>query len=181
MSFSDIEQQPQGGASLKASSLMLPGEVFSWRPGNRFQLLIDGQRFFPRLFQCIETAERRVDVELYLVEDGQCAERLIDALVAAAARGVRVRCLLDGFGCLKLGQQARQRLIDGNVELRLYNPLKLRLKFRNLHRDHRKLILIDDTCCFVGGTGATDEFWNPQQPDEHWHEVMVEIRGPPGM
>lgn len=178
MSFSDIEQQPQGGASLKASSLMLPGEVFPWRPGNRFQLQIDGQRFFPRLFQCIETAERRVDVELYLVEDGQCAERLIDALVAAAARGVRVRCLLDGFGCLKLGQQARQRLIDGNVELRLYNPLKLRLKFRNLHRDHRKLILIDDTCCFVGGTGATDEFWNPQQPDEYWHEVMVEIRGP---
>jgi cardiolipin synthase len=64
------------------------------------------------------------------------------------------------------------------VELRLYNPLNLRLKFRNLHRDHRKLILIDDTCCFVGGTGVTDEFWNPEKPDEHWHEVMVEISGP---
>lgn len=177
MSFG-IEQQPQGWTPSKASSLMLAGEVFPWREDNKFQLLVDGPQFFPRLLQCIDAAERRVDVELYLVEDGQCAERLVDALVAAAVRGVRVRCLFDGFGCLKLGQKTRQRLIDGNVELRLYNPLNLRLKFRNLHRDHRKLILIDDTCCFVGGTGVTDEFWNPEKPDEHWHEVMVEISGP---
>lgn len=158
--------------------MMLAGEVFPWREGNQFRLLIDGPRFFPRLLQCIDAAERRVDVELYLVEDGQCAERLVDALVAAAARGVRVRCLFDAFGCLKLGQGARQRLADGSVDLRQYNPLKWRLKFRNLHRDHRKLILVDDTCCFVGGTGATDEFWNPEKPQEHWHEAMVEIRGP---
>lgn len=177
MSFG-IEQQPQGWTPSKASSLMLAGEVFPWREDNKFQLLVDGPQFFPRLLQCIDAAERRVDVELYLVEDGQCAEHLVDALVAAAVRGVRVRCLFDGFGCLKLGQKTRQRLIDGNVELRLYNPLNLRLKFRNLHRDHRKLILIDDTCCFVGGTGVTDEFWNPEKPDEHWHEVMVEISGP---
>lgn len=173
-----IEQKPQGWIHSMASSLMLAGEVFPWREGNSFQLLVDGPRFFPRLLQCIDAAERRVDLELYLVEDGQCVEHLVDALVAAAARGVRVRCLLDGFGCLKLGQKTRQRLVDGNVELRLYNPLNLRLKFRNLHRDHRKLILIDDTCCFVGGTGATDEFWSPEKPDEYWHEVMVEISGP---
>lgn len=158
--------------------MMLAGEIFPWRDGNRFRLLIDGPAFFPRMLQCIEAAERRIDVELYLVEDGQCADLLIDALVAAAGRGVRVRCLFDGFGCLKLGQTARQRLCDAGVELRQYNPLKLRLRFRNLHRDHRKLIIIDDSGCFVGGTGATDEFWNPSKPDEHWHEAMVEIAGP---
>lgn len=158
--------------------MMLAGEVFPWRDGNRFELLVDGPRFFPRMLSAIEAAERRVDVELYLVEDGRCADLLIDALVAASGRGVRVRCLFDGFGCLKLGQQARQRLSDAGAELRLYNPLKLRLKVRNLHRDHRKLIVIDDSCCFVGGAGATDEFWDPTDPDRHWHEAMVQISGP---
>jgi phosphatidylserine/phosphatidylglycerophosphate/cardiolipin synthase-like enzyme len=157
---------------------MLAGEIFPWREDNRFRLLLDGPRFFPEILQRIDGARQRVDVELYLVEDGRCADRLIDSLVSAASRGVRVRCLFDGFGCLKLGEKARQRLLDGGVDLRLYNPLRLRLKFRNLHRDHRKLILIDDQCCFVGGAGATDEFWNPEKPDEHWHEVMVEISGP---
>lgn len=158
--------------------MMLAGEVFPWCGDNRFRLWVDGPQFFPRILSCIDAAVWRVDIELYLVEDGLCAERLIDSLVAAAGRGVRVRCLLDGFGCLKLGQRARQRMVDAGVDLRQYNPLKLRLKFRNLHRDHRKLILIDKTHCFVGGTGATDEFWNPDAPHEHWHEAMVEIAGP---
>ena len=158
--------------------MMLAGEIFPWRDGNRFELLVDGPQFFPRMLTAIGTAERRVDVELYLVEDGRCVDLLIDALGAATARGVRVRCLFDGFGCLKLGQKSRQRLTDAGVELRLYNPLKLRLKFRNLHRDHRKLIVIDDSCCFVGGAGATDEFWDPSDPYRHWHEAMVQISGP---
>ncbi|MAL36965.1 MAG: cardiolipin synthase B [Pseudomonas sp.] len=157
---------------------MLAGEVFPWREGNRFRLLLDGPQFFPQILQRIDTAQQRVDIELYLVEDGLCTDRLVDTLIAAAGRGVRVRCLFDGFGCLKLGQKTRQRLLDAGVDLRQYNPLKLKLKFRNLHRDHRKLILIDDLCCFVGGAGATDEFWNPDKPDEHWHEAMVEISGP---
>jgi len=156
---------------------MLAGEVFPWREGNRFRLLLDGPQFFPQILQRIDTAQQRVDIELYLVEDGLCTDRLVDTLIAAAGRGVRVRCLFDGFGCLKLGQKTRQRLLDAGVDLRQYNPLKLTLKFRNLHRDHRKLILIDDLCCFVGGAGATDEFWNPAKPDEHWHEAMVEISG----
>lgn len=157
---------------------MLAGEIFPWREDNRFRLLLDGPRFFPEILQRIDDARQRVDVELYLVEDGRCADRLIDSLISAVDRGVRVRCLFDGFGCLKLGPKARQRLLDGGVDLRLYNPLRLRLKFRNLHRDHRKLILIDDQCCFVGGAGATDEFWNPDNPSEHWHEAMIEISGP---
>lgn len=176
--FTPLSLEPQHAALPAAVPLMKHGEVFPWQQGNDFRLLIDGPRFFPQILQRIDGAERRVDVELYLVEDGQCADRMIDALVAAAERGVQVRCLFDGFGCLKLGQRSRQRLCDAGVDLRQYNPLRLRLKFRNLHRDHRKLIVVDDSCCFVGGAGATDEFWDPQRPDHHWHEAMVEVRGP---
>ena len=158
--------------------MMLAGAVFPWRKANRFRLLIDGPQFFPAMLEAIARAERRVDLELYLVEDGGCLERLLEVLLAVAARGVRVRCLFDGFGCLKMGQTSRDRLAAAGVELRLYNPLALRLKFRNLHRDHRKLLLVDGCTGFVGGAGATDQFWNPQRPDEHWHEVMVEMSGP---
>src|SRR5690606_42080103 len=61
MSFG-IEQQPQGRTPSTASNLMLAGEVFPWREGNQFQLLVDGPQFCPRLLQCIDAAERRVDV-----------------------------------------------------------------------------------------------------------------------
>lgn len=157
---------------------MRNGAVFPWRGDNRFELLVDGATFFPRMLDAIATAQRQVELELYLVEDGLCFERLREALVAAARRGVRVRCLFDSFGCLKLSPANRQVLVDAGVELRLYNPLRWRRGLRNLFRDHRKILLVDDQFGYVGGTGATDEFWNPDKPQDSWHEVMVEMRGP---
>lgn len=157
---------------------MLAGAVFPWRGDNSFRLLIDGPEYFASMLKAIEAAERRVDLELYLVEDGECLEQMTQALENAAQRGVRVRCLFDGFGCLKMGQASRERLAAAGVELRVYNPLSLRLKFRNLHRDHRKILLVDGHKGYVGGAGVTDEFWNPKKTEDHWHEVMVEMTGP---
>ncbi|MCR7184358.1 phosphatidylserine/phosphatidylglycerophosphate/cardiolipin synthase family protein, partial [Pseudomonas aeruginosa] len=51
----------------------------------------------------IEAAQRSIELELYLVEDGHCAELFLVALLDARRRGVAVRCLFDGFGCLGLG------------------------------------------------------------------------------
>lgn len=157
---------------------MQDGAVFPWRGGNRFALLVDGPTFFPRMLEVIAAAQSRVDLELYLVEDGVCVQRLIEALIGAAARGVRVRCLFDGFGSLKLGSAARAQIEAAGIELRLYNPLRWQRGVRNLFRDHRKLLLVDEHLAFVGGTGATDEFWNPDAAEPPWHEVMVEIEGP---
>jgi len=156
----------------------MAGAVYPWRGGNRFELLVDGACFFPRMLEAIATAEARIELELYLVADGSCAAALVQALAAAAQRGVRVRCLFDGFGCLGLGRGLRERLSSAGVELRLYNPLGWRRGLRNLFRDHRKLLLVDGRRAFVGGTGATDEFWSPAAAQDSWHEVMVEMAGP---
>lgn len=154
------------------------GAIFPWRGGNRFALLLDGVQFFPRMLAAIDAAERQVELELYLVEDGQCSERLVAALCRAAARGVAVRGLFDAFGAAGLGQAQRQRLAQAGVQLRWYNPLRWRRGLRNFQRDHRKLLLVDRRLAYVGGTGASDQFWLPEQAASAWHEAMVEIEGP---
>ncbi|MBK5530042.1 phosphatidylserine/phosphatidylglycerophosphate/cardiolipin synthase family protein [Pseudomonas sp. TH06] len=154
------------------------GAVFPWRDGNRFELLIDGPQFFPRMLVEIARAEEQVELELYLVEAGACAEAVVQALVQAAERGVRVRCLFDDYGSLAFTLNLRQRLIHAGVELRFYNRLNWRRWVGNFYRDHRKLLLVDQRLAVVGGTGVTDEFWTPDQDTSEWHEVMVEITGP---
>ncbi|MBD1553369.1 phospholipase D-like domain-containing protein [Pseudomonas typographi] len=154
------------------------GPVFPWRNGNRFELLIDGPRFFPRMLAAIERAQAQVDLELYLVEAGACAEAVVAALEAAAQRGVAVRCLFDGYGSLKLGSALVLRLTEAGVELRHYNPVHWRRGMRNLYRDHRKLLLVDRELAVVGGTGLTDQFWRPGAEQSEWHETMVQIDGP---
>lgn len=126
----------------------------------------------------IARAREQVELELYLVEAGACAEAMVQALTQAAERGVRVRCLFDDYGSLAFTLGLRQRLTGAGVELRFYNRLSWRRGVRNLYRDHRKLLLVDQELAVVGGTGVTDEFWNPLQDSCDWHEVMVEISGP---
>src|SRR5690606_27342456 len=63
--------------------MMRDGVVFPWRGDNRFELLIDGPRFFPRMLDAIASAQWQVELELYLIEDGECFGRLREVLVAA--------------------------------------------------------------------------------------------------
>jgi len=154
------------------------GAIFPWRDDNQFNLLIDGPAFFPRMIAAIDAAEQQVELELYLVEAGSCAEAVVQALVNAARRKVIVRCLFDDFGSLAFTLGLRTRLTEAGVILRFYNRVHWRRGIRNFYRDHRKLLLVDKQLAVVGGTGVTDEFWRPDQDTSDWHEVMVEIRGP---
>ena len=156
----------------------MAGAVFPWRSANQFELLIDGPQFFPRMLAAIDQAQVHVDLELYLVEAGDCAEAIVQALEQAARREVRVRCLFDGYGSLAFTPGLQRRLTDAGVELRFYNRLSWRRGLNNLYRDHRKLLLVDHQLAVVGGTGVTDEFWQPGQNTCDWHEVMVAIQGP---
>ncbi|WP_407312041.1 phospholipase D-like domain-containing protein [Pseudomonas sp. nanlin1] len=156
----------------------MAGPIFPWRPDNRFELLIDGPQFFPRLLQAIDQAQLHIDLELYLVEAGACAEALVSALERSAQRGVAVRCLFDHYGSLAFGAALRQRLTSAGVQLRFYNPIRWRRGLRNLYRDHRKLLLVDQQWAMVGGAGVTDQFWSPGDATSEWHEIMVAISGP---
>ncbi|MHB8348610.1 MAG: phospholipase D-like domain-containing protein [Acidiferrobacterales bacterium] len=151
---------------------------FPWRGGNRFHLLVDGNQFFPRMLQAIADARRYVLLEIYLFESGAVARRFIDALIAAAARGVDVRVIVDDFGARGLSHSDRKRLSGGGVHLSFYNPLHLGKWLKNLARDHRKLLVTDGTTAFVGGTGITDEFDPPDSPETRWRETVVMVSGP---
>lgn len=146
---------------------------FPWRTRNHFELLPQGQDYLPAMLEAIGAARSRVALEFYWMATGRVADRFIRALAAAAERGVRVLVLLDDYGGSDLDAPDRRRLTDNGVVLARYNPLRLRLGWGNLIRDHRKLLLVDDNVAFVGGTGLSDEF----DGDAGWRENMLRIEG----
>jgi phosphatidylserine/phosphatidylglycerophosphate/cardiolipin synthase-like enzyme len=148
-----------------------------WRTGNSFELLDGGGEFFPAMLAAIDTARESVLLEMYLAHSGQLLTSFIVALTAAASRGVRVCVVFDAFGSLGMSRADRRRLLEGGVELRLFNPLELHKRLGNLLRDHRKLLVTDGRIAFVGGTGLTDEFAEGAAHGP-WLEVMVRIEGP---
>lgn len=153
--------------------------IYPWREGNTFELMMDGDCFFPKMLRAMEQARSSIDIQLYLVESGHSTEKVTEILLQAVARGVRVRCRFDSLGSRELAETDRERLSRGGVELRFYNPLNLLGGRSNLHRDHRKLVIVDQRTVFIGGAGFTDAFCIPG-PAGHclWHEQMLEVCGP---
>ncbi|QJQ96785.1 MULTISPECIES: phosphatidylserine/phosphatidylglycerophosphate/cardiolipin synthase family protein [Halomonadaceae] len=143
-----------------------------WREGNRFKLLPEAKRFIPEMLAAIEQARESILIELYLMESGRLADRLIEALGRARARGVSVMLMLDDYGARGLADADRERLLADGVALRFFNPLGFHSLARNLTRDHRKLVVVDGRVAFTGGFGAVDEFLDA------WYEVAVRIEGP---
>ncbi len=152
--------------------------VFHWHKHNHFRLLPDGNQFFPAMLDAIDGAQHSVLLELYLFESGRVADRFIAALIAAAQRQVATRVMIDAFGSRALDAADRERLRAAGIELHVFNPLQLLGdRLRNLVRDHRKLLVVDDQIAFVGGAGITDAFSPEISPENYWRETMIEIRG----
>ncbi|RDE25249.1 phosphatidylserine/phosphatidylglycerophosphate/cardiolipin synthase family protein [Motiliproteus coralliicola] len=152
-------------------------QPWPWRDGNHSRLLVGGARYFPAMVESIDQAQERILLEFYLVSSGRVMDELIDSLVRARQRGLRVWFLLDDFGSRGLVASDRQRLRDAGVELAFYNRLRVDKWNRNFARDHRKLLAVDGRVAFVGGTGLCDEFL-PAPQGAGWHELMLRIEGP---
>ncbi|MDY6979246.1 MAG: phospholipase D-like domain-containing protein [Pseudomonadota bacterium] len=141
-------------------------------------MLADGEQYFPAMLATIEQATHFILLELYLVESGHITRRFIEALIRARQRGVSVYLLLDDYGSRFLEALDREILQAQDIRLVFYNPFGYRRFYRSLRRDHRKLLLVDGVTAFTGGTGLSDAFAPPFDPQQAWHEVMVQIEGP---
>lgn len=150
---------------------------YPWRNGNRFTLLVDGDEYFPAMLAAIDAAQQFVLLEHYLVESGETTTGFIQAICAARQRQVSVYLLLDDYGSKQLHEADRLTLREAGVEIIFFNPVSIKHPAQSLHRDHRKLLIVDSQVAFVGGAGITDDF-NPKLSNHYWHDVMLKIEGP---
>lgn len=149
-------------------------------PGNAVDLLRSGREYFPALVDAIAEASHEVWIETYIFADDAAGNRIADALIAAAARGVAVRVLVDGWGARHfLTRGLQQRLRDGGVRLQKYRPEVAPWQFRShrMRRLHRKLVQVDGAVAFVGGINLIDDMNTPGHKPPRV-DFAVRVRGP---
>ena len=61
-------------------------------------LLKSGENFFDATEKAIDEAKHYIHFQTYIVDDDETGKRIVDALIRAAERGVRVYFLLDAYG-----------------------------------------------------------------------------------
>jgi cardiolipin synthase len=147
--------------------------------GNRLALLRNGAEYFPALEQAIAGAQREIYLETYIFAEDDAGHRIGSALVAAAARGVRVNVVVDGFGSRRLLGKLRDALAAGGVRVVEFRPDIYPWNFgrRRLRRMHRKVAVIDGKTAFVGGINIIDDMHTPGQTPPRY-DYAVRVEGP---
>ncbi|MDP3311595.1 MAG: phospholipase D-like domain-containing protein, partial [Polaromonas sp.] len=93
------------------------------RNDSGFALVNSAELAFTSRMALINAAQKTLDIQYYAIHADETTDRMFDALRAAAARGVRVRILLDDFNTAGKNAQVLKIAFERGIELRLFNPL----------------------------------------------------------
>lgn len=143
-----------------------------------FKLLGGAQLAFTSRLALVENATQTLDLQYYAIHADASTARLLEAVVQAAQRGVRVRVLLDDFhGAGKNAQVMGLAFVPG-IEMRMFNPLMgprgstalraistLADFQRTQQRMHNKLFIADNSIGITGGRNLGDAYFDALDSD----------------
>ncbi|EKE68497.1 phospholipase D/transphosphatidylase [Gallaecimonas xiamenensis 3-C-1] len=154
-------------------------------PQTAFALLPDGANAFLARAALASLATQSLDLQYYLYQNDHSGQLLLERLLAAADRGVRVRLLVDD---LYSDQLPAALALHPNIQVRLFNPWVLRnrpilkgLEFvgkgRLNHRMHNKAWIADNRVAIVGGRNIGDQYFD-QAKDSNFRDLDLLAASP---
>lgn len=147
-------------------------------PGNRVELLIDGEATYRVMHDVIATACRWIHLENYIFRSDTVGWRFAEALAGRAREGIHVRVLYDWLGSTSTTSKLWRYLRDAGVEVRAFHPPRVLDLFTNFSRNHRKLIVADGARAVLGGLCIGCEWTGEGNDGDPWRDTAVEIAGP---
>ncbi|AMD00864.1 phospholipase D-like domain-containing protein [Halomonas chromatireducens] len=145
--------------------------------GNRIAMLEDGEAIYADKLESIDAAEVSITFETFEFWGEKAAGPFVEALVAAAERGVSVHALIDYYGSVDAEADKFERMLDAGVEMiRWRKPSWYQLARFN-HRTHRKLLVVDGRTGFIGGANITDR-WLPDEDGQAYRDHHFRVEGP---
>ena len=176
--------KPHTGSS--SSLRLLAEQAFSRAAGaplvehNRVELLIDARINFDAWLGAIRAAKQSVLFENYIFRDDPVGREFRDALIERAQAGVRICVLRDWLGCLGQSSAAFWTpLLAAGGEVRVYNPPRFASPFGWMSRDHRKLLVVDNSVGYLGGLCVSGKWLgDPKRGIAPWRDTAISVRGP---
>jgi len=147
-------------------------------PGNRFEVLLNGDEIFPAMLDAIHRAQRTITFETYIYWSGRIGDAFASALSERARAGVKVHVLLDWVGSTRMDERLLRRMRDAGVEVRKFHAPRWYALDKLNNRTHRKLLVVDGAVGFTGGVGIGDEWTGHAQDPDHWRDTHFKAEGP---
>lgn len=145
------------------------------------EILPNGEAIFCDVFEKISKAERSVYVEFYKIWNDSIGNALFNLLADRAQNGVDVRVIYDSFG--NSGKKAAftkeyvQKYRDKGIKIEGFDPMRFPYVNHALHRDHRKMVIVDDSLVYTGGLNVADYYITGKPDFGIWRDMFIRMSG----
>ena len=161
-------------------------------PRHRALILDSGTDALMARINLIRSATTSLDIQTYIFDEDDAGRLVLDELITAARRGVRVRLLMDQLSALRHAETlAALSGLHANLQVRIYNPMLNRARisypqyvlaaaccWRRLNqRMHNKLFLVDGAIGITGGRNYQDAYYD-WDPEYNFRDRDVLLAGP---
>jgi len=155
---------------------------------NGLRLVADNGEAFAARVLAARSARHSLDLMYYLWHDDRTGRLMLDEVVKAADRGVKVRLLFDDINSRESEHAYLSLDSHPNIELRLFNPTSARngsvLRWVELaarlfaltRRMHNKAWIMDGKLAIVGGRNIGDAYFDAA--DTNFRDLDVLLVGP---
>lgn len=138
----------------------------------------DGIPYWKQMLQDLETAERFIFLEYFIIGEGEMWNSILEILERKAAQGVEVRLIYDDFGSvLKLPKQYERIIESKGIRCIAFNRLIPFMSIILNNRDHRKIVVIDGKIGYTGGINLADEYINYESLHGYWKDAGIRLEG----
>jgi cardiolipin synthase A/B len=145
---------------------------------NKIEILTDGTAFYPAMIDAIRGARETINLECYIFQNGDVADRFVNALCERAGAGVHITIVLDAIGSFGAFHKVTKRLSHANCRIQRYRGMQWYSLARLNNRTHREVLVIDGRVAFVGGAGVADWWFKRTRGKPMWRDMMARIEGP---
>ena len=172
-----LEAEDPGAASL-ARYLRGKGGGFPVYQNTDTTYFPSGEAKFEEMLRQLETAQKYIFLEYFIVDEGLMWGRVLEVLARKAAQGVDVRVMYDGtceFSTLP--RDYPKRLEALGIQCKVFAAVTPFVSTHYNYRDHRKILVIDGRVGFTGGVNLADEYINHVEKYGRWKDAAVMLQG----
>ena len=150
--------------------------------GNSVRLLPSAREKYADMFRQIAAARRFVHVEYFIFRNDSVGRQLLTLLHRKATEGVEVRLLIDAYGNYKAPNPWTKAQLDSirslGIQAAVFDPLRFPWIPNMLHRDHRKIVVVDGLMAYTGGMNVADYYLHGTPRTGPWRDMQVRLEGP---
>lgn len=144
------------------------------------KLLWKGRDSFQSIFDAVRNAQEMICIQFYIFRNDETGVELAGLLKQKSLEGKRIYLLYDHFGSFGTPKSFWQDMEKAGIKIKASRPFKWTRPFHYIHRDHRKLIIIDSEKAFTGGLNIANEYsgFHIRRKGTGWRDTGIMIEGP---